>query len=67
MRLLTLTLLMILLSSCAHYTTPTRIGKNSVVVVRNDTMLGGIWPGAKIYVCKVTPKGLTACQTNQNP
>ncbi|MBT3525186.1 MAG: hypothetical protein HN730_05330 [Bdellovibrionales bacterium] len=61
------TLIAIILSSCAHYTTPLKVGKNSVLIVRNDMMLGGLWPGAKIYLCKVTKKGLSNCKTNQNP
>lgn len=38
---------------------------DKAVVARNDGFLFGIL--RKVYVCKVTDGGLSACQSNDNP
>ncbi|MCB9060988.1 MAG: hypothetical protein H6622_05665 [Halobacteriovoraceae bacterium] len=55
------------LTGCASYTAVTKVNKGKVAIVRNDAFLGGIWPGPKVFVCSVSPNGLSGCQTQENP
>jgi hypothetical protein len=52
------------LGGCA-YGGVSAVGGKHVVVAVNDGFLFGILK--KVYVCQVTPKGLTNCSTDQSP
>ena len=56
--------LVIALSSCAYGGVAT-IGKEHVVVSRNDGFLFGAL--RKVYVCKATPAGLKNCEAEESP
>ncbi len=47
------------------YGMATSVGKDYVVVLRNDHFLYGAL--RKAYVCKATTSGLTGCRDNENP
>jgi len=57
-------LAVIVLTSCA-YGGVTTVGKDHVVVLRNDGFLWGAL--RKAYVCKATPGGLENCRNSENP
>lgn len=52
------------IQGCA-YGAMTTVGKEHVVILRNDGFLFGALRQAS--VCKVTPSGLTGCKTGENP
>jgi len=54
----------VVLSSCA-YGGVTTVGKDHVVVLRNDGFLFGAL--RKAYVCKATPGGLENCRNSETP
>ena len=56
--------LVAVIQGCA-YGAMTTVGKEHVVVLRNDGFLFGLMRQAS--VCKVTPSGLTGCHTAENP
>ena len=57
-------LAVIVLTSCA-YGGVTNVGKDHVVVLRNDAFLFGAIRRA--YVCRATPGGLENCRYAENP
>lgn len=61
---LALLALVAVIQGCA-YGAMTTVGKEHVVVLRNDAFLFGVLRQAS--VCKVTPSGLTACHVGENP
>jgi hypothetical protein len=52
------------LTGCA-YGVATSVGKDYVVVLRQDAFLFGAL--RKAFVCKATTSGLTGCRDNENP
>lgn len=54
----------VILSSCA-YSGVTTVGKDHVVVLRNDAFLFGAL--RKAYVCRATPGGLENCRHSESP
>jgi hypothetical protein len=52
------------LSGCA-YGGVGGVGADKVVIARNDAFLFGIL--RKVFVCKVTDGGVTACQSSESP
>ncbi len=42
-----------------------RVGKNKVLVLKNDHLLFGIM--RKAHICDVTPSGLANCSEKENP
>lgn len=56
--------LVVVIQGCA-YGAMTTVGKEHVVVLRNDGFLFGALRQAS--VCKVTPGGLTGCKQAENP
>lgn len=61
------TLIALSVSSCASYTSVTKVGKGTVAVTKNDGLLWGLLRGPQVYICKATPSGLTNCATSENP
>lgn len=57
-------LAVLMLTSCA-YSGVTTVGKDHVVVLRNDAFLFGAL--RKAYVCRATPGGLENCRHSENP
>ncbi len=51
-------------TGCA-YGNAVRVGKNRVLVLKNDNLLFGIL--RKAHVCEVGAKGLKNCTEDQNP
>jgi hypothetical protein len=51
-------------TGCA-YGVATTVGKDYVVVTKNDTFLFGAF--RKVYVCKATASGLSGCKDNESP
>ena len=51
-------------TGCA-YGTALRVGKNRVLVLKNDGFLFGLL--RKAHLCDVGAKGLTNCSEDQNP
>ena len=51
-------------TGCTAYAGAAGMG-DKVVIASNNGFLGGIF--RKVYVCKVTDNGLTACIHNQSP
>ena len=56
--------LVIALSSCSYGHIAT-IGKEHVVITKNDSFLAGLL--RKVYVCKATPAGLKNCEAEESP
>ena len=52
------------MTGCA-YGHSLRVGKNKVLVLKNDNLLFGIL--RKAHICDVTPKGLKNCSEDENP
>jgi hypothetical protein len=52
------------IQGCAYGAMST-VGKEHVVILRNDALLFGALRQAS--VCKVTPSGLTGCKQAENP
>lgn len=52
------------MTGCA-YGGATSVGKDYVVVLRNDSFLFGAL--RKAYVCKATTSGLSGCRDGENP
>jgi hypothetical protein len=51
-------------TGCTSYAGAAGMG-DKVVIASNNGFLGGIF--RKVYVCKVTDNGLSACGHNQSP
>jgi hypothetical protein len=51
-------------TGCTAYSGAAAVG-DKVVIASNNGFLFGVF--RKIYVCKVTDKGLTACSNNESP
>jgi len=56
--------LIVALGGCAYSGVAT-IGKDHVVVTRNDSFLFGAL--RKVYICKATPNGLKNCSAEESP
>jgi hypothetical protein len=52
------------ISGCSAYAGAAGMG-DKVVIASNNGFLFGVF--RKVYVCKVTDKGLTACSNSENP
>jgi hypothetical protein len=52
------------MAGCSAYAGAAASG-DKVIIASNNGFLGGIF--RKIYVCKVTDKGLASCNNNENP
>lgn len=55
---------LLVIPGCA-YSHAVAVGKQHVVVLRNDGFLFGLL--RKAYVCKATANGLEKCQDSENP
>lgn len=52
------------ITGCAYGQVAT-VGKDYVVVLKQNSFLGGAF--RKAYVCKATPNGLSNCKDSENP
>lgn len=56
--------MLVTMAGCSSYAGAAASG-DKVVIASNNGFLGGVF--RKVYVCKVTDKGLSACSHDESP